>query len=177
MVGAVKIMLLLCTLALTSTAFALDPDAIADTIDGLVAELFMHDANSSFEQGNHKDAHDKFLWLAERGNPAAQHRLGMIYEEGLGVPQDYTIAFTWYQRAAQQGHAQAQHQIGRIYYYGRNVPQDYIRAYAWLYAAAAQGSEAGRKSRDRVAEVMTPEQVMVARELGQQWVQKYNQKQ
>jgi hypothetical protein len=47
------------------------------------------------------------LWrpLAEQGNAAAQHHLGVAYELGDGVPQLYAIAVTWYRKAADQGNA------------------------------------------------------------------------
>jgi uncharacterized protein len=47
------------------------------------------------------------LWrpLAERGNADAQNRLGVAYELGKGVPQDYATAVSWYRKAADQGDA------------------------------------------------------------------------
>jgi uncharacterized protein len=42
------------------------------------------------------------LWLrkaAEQGNSDAQNDLGLLYEEGNGVPQDYAEAYFWYSLA------------------------------------------------------------------------------
>ena len=43
---------------------------------------------------------EELLSLAEQGNPTAQYRLGVMYDSGFGVAQDYAEAMKWYQRAA-----------------------------------------------------------------------------
>jgi hypothetical protein len=40
--------------------------------------------------------------LAEEGDAESQFRLGVMYETGQGVPQDYAEAVRWYRKAAQQ---------------------------------------------------------------------------
>jgi len=37
-----------------------------------------------------------------------------MYEDGLGVPQDYNKAIYWYKKAAEQGDAQAKANLGYI---------------------------------------------------------------
>ena len=54
----------------------------------------------------------EWIPLAERGNADAQYRIGMMYEEGRGVTQDYAEAMKWYRLAAEQGVADAQYNIG-----------------------------------------------------------------
>ena len=44
---------------------------------------------------------------AEEGDPVAQRYLGVCYQNGQGVPQDYHEAIKWFRRAAEQGHAAA----------------------------------------------------------------------
>ena len=44
---------------------------------------------------------------ANTGNAAAQYRLGQLYFEGSGVPQDYVLAYQWSSLAAAQGHKEA----------------------------------------------------------------------
>ncbi|HQN71756.1 MAG TPA: SEL1-like repeat protein, partial [Smithella sp.] len=41
----------------------------------------------------------------------AQYHLGVIYEEGSGVPQDNEKAIKWYRAAALQGHPEAQNKL------------------------------------------------------------------
>ena len=77
--------------------------------------------------------------LAERGDADAQTNLAIMFENGLGVPQDYTEAVKWYQRAAEQGHVGAQNNLGVIYGNGRGVPQDHAEAVKWYQLAAEQG--------------------------------------
>ncbi|MDJ0957562.1 MAG: tetratricopeptide repeat protein [Arenicellales bacterium] len=171
-----KASLLVLTLGLTSNALAFNPDTVADKINELVTELFMHDANVSYKQGDYKSAHDKFLWLAKKENPGAQYGLGTIYEDGRGVPQDYKQAVEWYRLSARQGYTMAQLRLARLYFYGKGVSEDYIMAYVWSSLAAAQGDDIGRKNRDRIGKIMAPEQIVVAQALVQQWVLKYNKK-
>ena len=44
----------------------------------------------------------------------AQCNLGIMYDQGRGVKQDYVQAFKWFSKAAQQGHANAQYNLGAI---------------------------------------------------------------
>src|SRR5471030_1256577 len=53
--------------------------------------------------------------LAEKGNARAQCYLGVMYDNGQGVVQDYKEAGKWYRLAADQGNAEAQFNLGRIY--------------------------------------------------------------
>ena len=39
---------------------------------------------------------------ADLGNADAQYRLGLMYDKGLGVPQDYAEAAKWYRKAAKR---------------------------------------------------------------------------
>ena len=43
---------------------------------------------------------------AEQGLAEAQNKLGALYGDGKGVPQDYTEAAKWYRLAAEQGLAE-----------------------------------------------------------------------
>ena len=77
--------------------------------------------------------------LAQQGNAAAQYNLGIMYGEGLGVPQNYNEAFKWFSQAAGQGLAQAQYQIGAMYLMGLGVSQDNDKALHWFRLSANQG--------------------------------------
>jgi hypothetical protein len=52
--------------------------------------------------------------LLTRGTPKAQFLLGIAYQIGEGVSQDYAQAAFWYRKAAEQGHEQAQAALVRI---------------------------------------------------------------
>ena len=80
------------------------------------------------------------LQAAEQGNAKAQYNLGVMYDKGLGVRQDYAQAVQWYRRAAEQGHAQAQVLLGVMYENGQGVRQDYAQAAQWYRRAKEQGA-------------------------------------
>ena len=44
---------------------------------------------------------------ADKGDTTAMFNLGLLYENGLGVAQDYAMAREWYEKAADKGHAKA----------------------------------------------------------------------
>jgi uncharacterized protein len=74
--------------------------------------------------------------LAEQGDDVAQFDLGVMYNEGWGVPRDYVQAAKWYRRAAIQGNADAQFNLGMLYEHHR-----YAEAAKWYREAADQGLE------------------------------------
>ncbi len=76
---------------------------------------------------------------AERGSAWAQMRLGVMYDNGEGVPQDYGKAMKWFRKAAEQDFDLAQYDLGVMYYNGQSVPQDYVEAMKWFRKAAEQG--------------------------------------
>ena len=76
---------------------------------------------------------------AEAGEADAQFNLGVMYDNGEGVPQNYAEAMRWYRLAAEQGHAEAQGTLGIMYGTGEGVPQDYAEAVRWYELAAEQG--------------------------------------
>ena len=45
----------------------------------------------------------------------AQLRLGLMYDQGQGVTQDYQEAFKWHHSAAEQGNVDAQFRLGVMY--------------------------------------------------------------
>ncbi len=94
------------------------------------------------EYGNHELAEEALKWFrkaAEQGYAPAEHNLGLMYDKGQGVPQDYQEALKWYRKAAEQGHAPGQFCLGLMYDEGQGVPQDYQEALKWYRKAAEQG--------------------------------------
>jgi len=76
---------------------------------------------------------------AEEGDASAQNRLGLLYDEGVGVPQDYRQAKEWFEKAAKQGHIGAQTNLGTLYLQGEGAPQSAQMALFWFSRAAEQG--------------------------------------
>lgn len=77
--------------------------------------------------------------LARRGDAAANHLLGYLYEKGLGVRTDIGAALRHYGDAAIAGNADAQLALGVLAFEGNGVYPDFERAAGWFRLAAAQG--------------------------------------
>ena len=65
-----------------------------------------------------------FRQSAEQGFAQAQHYLGNMLENGMGVSQDEAEAARLFRLAAEQGHAGAQRNLGLMYANGKGVPSD-----------------------------------------------------
>lgn len=99
----------------------------------------LEDATAAYYRGDFSTALRTVRPLAEQGNAKAQYNLGVMYDKGQGVLQNYAEAMKWYRLAADQGHAGAQYNIGNIYDEGRGVAQSYAEAIKWYRLAADQG--------------------------------------
>ncbi len=106
---------------------------------------------------------------ADQGNADTQYNLGLMYNNGIGVTQDYAEAMKWYRKAADQGNAKAQSNLGLMYDNGQGVTQDYVQAHMWLNLAAAQGQKEAEKFRGSLAKMMTPAQIAEAQKLAREW--------
>jgi TPR repeat protein len=95
----------------------------------------------AYQSGDYQNALREFQPRAEKGDPPAQTMLGMMYENGHGVPQNYKIAFNWYRKAAEQGNPHAQFKLGLMYTKGQGIPQDDKLAVQWYRKAAEQGHD------------------------------------
>jgi TonB family protein len=129
----------------------------------------MEDGQAAYDGGDYAAA--QLLWrpLAEQGIARAQNNLGVLYENGKGVPKDINEALKWYRLAAEQGYAGAQNNLGLIYALGLVVPRDPVHAYMWFsLAAASLSGDLGKtvtNSRDVFASAMTPQQIAEATEM------------
>jgi uncharacterized protein len=97
------------------------------------------DGADAYRAGDYATALRLWRPLADAGNANAQFRLGYMYHDGQGVPQDYEAAAAWYRKAAEQGNKWAQYLLGLMYGIGQGVPQDHAATVAWYRKAAEQG--------------------------------------
>ena len=91
----------------------------------------LDDGQAAYERGDYKTALQLLHPLAEDGDARAQYMVGLAYDLGNGVPQDYTKAANWYRKAALQGAPDARASLGALYARGQGVPQDYAQAAKW----------------------------------------------
>ena len=122
--------------------------------------------------------------LAEGGDKIAQFNLGLMYEKGDGIPQDYSSesplrkmtwlsiralhlkeAEKWYVKSAKKGNSDAMFKLG-VMYNNEEAPKDnpYI-AYAWWRAAKENGHEQAKINLGILTKEMTKEQIAEAQSL------------
>ena len=105
-------------------------------------------------------------------NAIAQYNLGVMYDNGQGVTQDYKEAVRLYGLAAAQGDASAQVNLGVMYANGQGVTQDNVYAHMWWNIAASSGDANAVKLRDIVAGKMTAADISKAQGLARECVKK-----
>ena len=83
------------------------------------------------------------LSSANQGDAISQYNLGVMYERGHGVRQDYQKALELYTKSANQGYFAAQYNLGVVYEQGLGVRQDYRKAKEWYGKACDSGLQEG----------------------------------
>jgi len=76
---------------------------------------------------------------ADDGVAVAQNKLGDLYYNGEGVPQDYYKAAQWYRKAAEQGIVHAQYLYGLMLVEGQGVTDDPDEGFDWIFKAMMAG--------------------------------------
>jgi TPR repeat protein len=106
---------------------------------------------------------------AVQGDAHAQFSLGALLLAGDGMPADDAEALMWFRLAAAQGDALAQFNLGTMYWNGRGVAQDNVQACMWFELSASRGTQTAAAHLDRIMQMMTPIQIIDARELAREW--------
>jgi|688.fasta_scaffold198316_1 TPR repeat protein len=92
----------------------------------------------------HKNIHKALKWLhkaAELGNAEAQFKLGVMYDLGENITQDFSKAFEWYKKSATLIESEGTtYNIAKMYYFGRGVPKDPTIAATWYLKSAMLGN-------------------------------------
>jgi len=72
-----------------------------DEADQLVEAMAAYNEGvAAYNAGDYQKAIEKFQPLAEQGHAIAHYNLGLMYDDGQGVPQDYVQAHKWYNLSA-----------------------------------------------------------------------------
>lgn len=103
-----------------------------------VARADFDAGTAAYDAGDYATAIAEWQPLAEAGDTAAQLAMGILHENGRGVPRDNVQAAAWYQRAADGGHPIAQFNLGNLYQQGLGVERDPAQAVYWWTLAADQ---------------------------------------
>jgi len=117
-----------------------------------------------------KVALETLMFEAQRGNSEVQYRIGVIYNIGLGVPQDYDLAAQWYLKAADQGHGGAQLKLSTLYFNGQGVPRSKVVSYALTRISATRKfwsdpDEINKSAQFMAENMMTSDEVKAGDEL------------
>jgi TPR repeat protein len=123
-------------------------------------------------RGDFAKALREWRLLAEQGDARAQFHLGMLYENGDGIPVDYGKAREWYEKSAAQGEANAQFYLGLLSAFGRGGPLDLSQAYMWYSLAAENGHARAALHRNDLAKEMKPPQIAEAQKRAKEWKSK-----
>jgi len=90
------------------------------------------------DRGDNKEAMRLIQRSADAGSSEGQHRLALVFAEGLaGTPRDEARAVELFEKAANAGHQRAQLNLGILYFRGKGTARDLVQARAWLEKAAA----------------------------------------
>jgi uncharacterized protein len=80
---------------------------------------------------------------ADAGNAAALNNLGLMYRDGIGVPQDPTEAVRLFRKAVDAGNTLAMNNLGFMYRDGRGIAKDEAEALRLYRKAVDAGSPHG----------------------------------
>ena len=123
------------------------------------------DGDWAYNMGDYDTALREWRPLAEQGDADAQYNLGLMYADGVGVPENDAEAVKWYSKAAEQGHAQGQTNLAAMYALGKGVPVNDVKAYMWWSSAKALGNEMAARNLEKLSVRMTPAQIAEAQTL------------
>ncbi|KAG2208148.1 hypothetical protein INT47_010510 [Mucor saturninus] len=101
-------------------------------------ETYVYSANEYFKEGNLRCSYFHFKNAINKYNDRDSYIcVGIMYEKGWHVLQDYTKAIEYYTCAANQGAQDAQYRLGVIYYDGKpGVDIDVGKAFSWFQKAS-----------------------------------------
>ena len=81
---------------------------VASVLGGIgTAQADYEDGQRAWDAGRHSEALREWQAAANAGDARAMLALGRLYVQGLGAPQDYVQAHTWFNLAASRGEVEA----------------------------------------------------------------------
>ena len=76
---------------------------LAITLSSTVFGDDFSDSKAAYKKGDYKTAMKLLKPMAEQGDAKAQYSLGVMYDNGEGVPEDKVLAYMWWNLAAANG--------------------------------------------------------------------------
>jgi len=112
---------------------------------------------------------------AEKGHAEAQYSLGIMHQNGWGVPIDEEEGTKWYLLAAEQGIVGAHLALGRVYAMDYSEKYDPVQAYKWFSLATKFGDMDAKSKLDFLRSRMTTEQVAEGQSLVNAWADSHQE--
>jgi len=104
----------------------------------------LEDGLEAYKKGEWDKVVQLLTPLAQQGNPAAQEKLGRLYDRGKGVKRDYETAARWYRQAAEKGDARAAARLAFMLRLGIGGKRDLAEALKWYRSSAEAGASLGQ---------------------------------
>jgi len=101
----------------------------------------LDEAKDMLRQGDSEAALEQLETLANGGDTDAMVFLGDMHHEGNGVAANFSLAWSWYNRASRQSNPEAQYKLGRMLWRGDGTPQNEVEALELFELAAKSGHE------------------------------------
>ena len=93
-----------------------------------------------YGEKEYADAKEILLPLTFTHDGWAEYNMGQLYQWGLGVDKNDTIAMSWYKKAATDNYANAYYRIGSYYVNGTLQPKDIAKAIEYYKKGIEAGS-------------------------------------
>ncbi len=126
-----------------------------------------------WQRGEYPEALPWLHAAAGREHAEAEYLLGMAHLQGRGTVQNYRAALEQFTKAAEHGQLDAQYQLGIFHRDGLATTASKENAYLWFNLAAARGHADALVMRDRLAAVMSGEELLRAQEASQQALRRF----
>lgn len=113
----------------------------SSVIDSGIVEGYLTSGSAAADENDYVTALECYNKVLDGTEPVflavAMNNIGIMYENGLGVEQDYTMAMEWYEKSAELNNNEAMTYIGALYENGLGVKQNYNEAMKWYNKADA----------------------------------------
>jgi uncharacterized protein len=100
--------------------------------------------------------------------------IGLLSQQGLGVPQDATQAAKWFDEAANMGNAPAMLRLGEMYWKGEGVKLNKISAYEFIAMASTADLPEARREKDRWEKELSPEELKKGQAKAAEWARTHH---
>ena len=126
------------------------------------------DGIAAYDRGDYAKSLALWLPLAEHGHRTAAFNVAVLYEKGLGTPQDYREAARWYEKAADEGDLEAAYNVAMFYETGNGVAKNAEQARKWYVAiienpqADAAAMAVKTRARERLSKLAPDTQEIVS---------------